>query len=241
MFPFSRFFKAFAVSVGLATTTGALYAQDATTPPRVIVVQGSGQVSMAPDIATLTLGVTTQAQTAQDALTANSTRMTEVMALMTERGIAERDLQTAQFSVQPVYDRSERNETPRIAGYSARNSLLVRVRDLEGLGALLDAAVQQGSNTLSGLSFGMDDPRAARQMAEAEAVRNALSRAENMAEAAGLSLGPVLRIDTTRSSGPRPMMEMGARMASDSMAVPVAAGELDLSAQVEVTLSLQDK
>jgi uncharacterized protein YggE len=207
---------------------------------RVIVISGEGTISAPPDLASLRVGVSTQAATAAAALSENSERMAGLMALIAERGIEARDVQTTDFSVQPVYQHLQDGRPPRLSGYQVRNIVHLRLRDLSVLGNILDALVGEGSNTLSGLSFGLADPETAQREAEAAAVADALERAEAMAAAAGLRLGPVLRIDASNGSArPRPMMEMAAR-AADSMDVPVAAGELSVSAQVRVTVELQD-
>ncbi|MEM9394075.1 MAG: SIMPL domain-containing protein [Pseudomonadota bacterium] len=206
---------------------------------RTILVSGEGVVTASPDIATVRLGVTTQDANAGTALSENSAQMEAVMENLTESGIELRDIQTSDFSVQPVYDRNANGNRSEIVGYSVRNILSVRVRDLDGLGALLDAVVGDGSNTLQGLTFGLSDPDAKQKLAEAAAVTDALSRARGMAEAAGLSLGPVLHIEAVGSAIPRPQAEMAIR-AADSGAVPIARGELAIRAQVRVTVSLAE-
>lgn len=227
-----------AALLSLVTVTAAA-AQDGVAE-RILTVTGQGEVTAAPDMASLQLGVSSEAASAAEALAANSEAMTQVMALLVERGIAERDLQTSNFSVQPVYDRPRDNTVPRLRGYMVRNTLFVRVRDLDALGGILDAVVRDGANTLSGLSFGLSEPEAQQRAAEAAAVADALGRAQVLAEAAGVALGPVLRIDASGGGDtPRPMLEMAAR-SMDSADVPIAAGELAMRAQVRMTFALRD-
>ncbi|WP_425092102.1 SIMPL domain-containing protein [Tropicimonas sp. S265A] len=222
----------FAVAANSQTVSAA---QD-----RTLIVTGTGTVTAAPDMARLQLGVTAQADSAAEALAENSERMAAVMALLTASGIAAKDIQTSNFSVQPVYERRNDGTPPRISGYTVRNMVHIRLRELDNLGALLDAVVNEGTNTLTGLSFGVSDPDPLQREAEALAVKDAMSRAQGMAEAAGQTLGQVLTIDATSGGGgPQPMMEMAARSA-DAMAVPVAAGELTLRARIRMTFALAE-
>jgi uncharacterized protein YggE len=117
--------------------------------PRILVT-GQGSFDIAPDMAVLSLTVTREAETARAALDANSSAMKEVFAAMKAEGIADRDLQTSGFSIQPRYiypsPKSGQREPPRIVGYVVRNSLTVRVRDIENVGAILDKSVTLGVN-----------------------------------------------------------------------------------------------
>ncbi|MEO1733453.1 MAG: SIMPL domain-containing protein, partial [Pseudomonadota bacterium] len=127
----------------------------------------------------------------------------------------------------------------RITGFQASNTLIVRIRDLGGLGAMMDAVLQDGANDFRGLSFGMADPGPHVDAARSDAVADAMRKAQLMAAAAGLRLGPVLSISEGGSGQPRPMMmEMAAARASDAM--PVAPGEVSLSATVSMVFALKD-
>lgn len=209
--------------------------------PAKILVNGQGTAELVPDMAVLQLTVTREADTAREALDANSAAMTQVMKALRDQGIAERDIQTANFAIQPRYvypspkAQGER-EPPRIVGYTVRNGLNVRVRDLTKLGAIMDQSVTLGVNEGGNITFTNDDPSEAVNQARVRAVKDAMSKAKILADAAGVKLGRVLEIaENTYSPGPAPMMraEMMAGRAAD--AVPVAAGES--SYQVTVSLS----
>lgn len=207
---------------------------------RVITTSGRGTIEAVPDMATINLGVTHQARQAGDALARTSDAVREVIAELEAAGIAPRDMQTQGLSLQPVWSRQTATSEapPQITGFVARNALVVRVRDLDGLGSILDTVVQDGANTFNGLEFSMQDPEPAMAQARAEAVEEAMAKAQQLAEAAGVTLGPVQSI--SESGGvPRPvMMEMAsARMSAD---VPVAAGEVSLSAQVSMVFEILD-
>jgi uncharacterized protein len=219
----------------LQGTVGA--AQEATAR---IVATGEGSVSLAPDMAVLSLTVNREADTARSALDANSAAMTEVIAAMEKEGIAARDMQTAGFSIQPryVYPKPRGEKPPQIVGYTVRNSLTVKIRDLERLGELLDRSVSLGVNEGGNVRFSNDDPTAALSQARKAAVEDALARIRTMADAAGVGVGSIIAItESSGMSGPRPMMESMA-MARAADAVPIAAGENSYRVAVTVSVAI---
>ena len=228
--------SALALTASLALPLPAL-AEDAMPP--MITVTGTGTVEATPDIATLSIGVTTQGETAAAALSANSAQLDAVMARLTAAGIEARDMQTSNLSLNPNWTGNDSASTtgPTIAGYVASNMLMIRVRQIDGLGAVLDAAVADGANTLNGLSFGLADPAPAMDEARKEAVADARARAELLATAAGVKLGRVISI--SEGSGPSYPMPMF-RADAAAMAVPVAGGELGLSASVTIFYEIAD-
>lgn len=204
-----------------------------------ITVVGEGRVDSAPDMATVMLGVTTEAPTAAEAMAANSAELGRVLARMKEAGIADRDLQTAGLSLNPNWDSSYSGSAPKIRGYVASNQLTVRVRALDTLGGVLDKAVQDGANTFNGLTFGLADPGPVRDEARRRAVADALAKGALYAGAAGVTLGPILSISENNfGGGPQPMYRMDAAMASE--AVPVAQGEVSTTAQVTVVFRIAE-
>lgn len=207
---------------------------------RVITTSGIGTVEAPPDLATIRIGVTHEARIASEALDMTSDSMRRILARLSDQGIEARDMQTSGLSLQPVWSRSANtpNEPRKITGFVARNGLSLRVRNLGDLGAILDTVVQDGANTFEGLSFSIADTDAAMEKARAEAVKTAMRKAQQLAQAAGITLGPIQSISES-GGAPRPvMMEMAtARMASD---VPVATGEVSLSAQVTMVFSIAE-
>lgn len=205
-------------------------------PPRISVT-GTGVVEAVPDMARITLGVVSTARTAAEALAANSRETGAVIAELRGAGIAERDLQTSALSLSPVWSnrRSSNVTPPEITGFEARNLLTVRVRDLPGLGGVLDLVVRSGANRFQGLSFDLQDRGPAEDEARRRAVADGLRKAALYAEAAGVALGPVLSIDEA-GGGPGPMALGTAEMAR--AAVPVAAGELTVRASVRMVFAI---
>lgn len=208
-------------------------------PMRTLSVAGSGEASAAPDQATLTIGVEAEGKTAAEAVRLMTQRMSATLQRLKSGGVAERDVQTADLSVSPRYN-YEGRQTPQVIGYTATNTVSVRVRDLGKAGALIDSAVQDGANTLSGLSFGFADAKPLENKARAAAVADARSKAETLAKAAGVSLGPILRIQDgfAASPEPMPMMRMSAT-AAEAKAVPIAAGESTISATVTLVYEIR--
>lgn len=201
-----------------------------------LTVTGQGEARVAPDLATIQLGVTTQAASAAEAMRQNSTQQTAVIEALTGAGIDQADVQTSGLNLNPLMDYAE-GRAPTVTGYQASNMVSVRVSDVARLGEVLDAIVAAGANEINGISFIRDDARASEDEARRAAVTDARHKAEVLAEAAGLTLGPVLMLrDTPAMEGPRPMM-MEARAASDAK-VPIAPGEVALNAMVEMQFAL---
>lgn len=210
-----------------------------------IHVVGKGQVSVAPDMAVVTMGVTREAKTAREALSANTEAMAAVLSSMQKAGIAERDLQTSNFSIQPRYDYKKRSssgqqEQPIILGYIVRNTLTVRIRDLEAVGDVLDASVSLGVNDGGNLQFTNDDPTDAINQARTKAMKDAIAKAKTLTDAAEVKLGNILEI-TEGNAGGGPVPIARARtmeMSAASAPVPVAAGENTYTISVNVTFEL---
>jgi hypothetical protein len=213
-------------------------AQDQTKPQRTMTISATGTVTAAPDHATIMVGVMTQGASAADALAANTRNMRQVTDLLRTSGIAARDLQTSDFSVQPLYEYKQDGTPPRTTGYQVANTLHIKVRDLATLGAILDQAVQVGSNQINGIQFGVTKADDLLDGARREAVGKALKRAELYALAAGVKLGAVQRIEEQSfAQGPRPIA-YAAKAAADS-AVPIEAGEQALEVAVTMTWAIE--
>jgi hypothetical protein len=210
-------------------------------PLRTISVSGQGKATAPPDMATIHTGVTTVASTASAALAENNQTMEKLFGVLKQHGIASKDIQTTGFHVQPEYKHDRQGVTPpQIVGYRVTNQVQVRVRNLPDLGKVLDALVQAGSNDVSGISFGIDDPTGVLNQARNRAMTDARSRAELYAHAADVRVGKVVTISEQPVAMPRPELAM-ARMAADvASAVPVATGEQEIVTMVHVVFALED-
>ena len=205
---------------------------------RAITVTGQGQVFAEPDMATVNVGVTHQDRDAEEAMLRASRGAAQVIGQLQGLGIEGRDMQTSTVSLSPVWNnRNSSSEPPRITGFVANISVTVRVRDLPILGMVLDAVVSDGANQLGGIQFGFQDPDPLMEQARREAVANGRAKAMVLADAAGVNLGPLQSLSEQGGVRPQPMMmEMAARDAS----VPIAAGELSLSASVSMVYQIAD-
>lgn len=230
-----RFLSAAALS-GLILLPAVALADSHGAAPATIIVTGEGIVAAAPDLATVSLGVTMQGDTAAAAMAAGNTALQAVLERLKAAGIEDRDLQTSNLSLNPNWQSGDGTTAPVIVGYVASNILSVRVRDLDKLGAVLDAVVTDGANTLNGISFGLADPDPVLDEARGEAVADARGRAELLVGAAGVKLGRILSI--AESGGMMPMPAPMFRMEAASDAVPVAGGEVGMSASVTITYEI---
>lgn len=204
-----------------------------------ITVVGHGTVEMVPDMATVSVGVVVEADTGAAAMAQNSTALALVLEQIKAAGIEARDLQTSNLSLSPRWGKSVSSlGRNKIAGFVASNTVTVRVRDLDRLGGVLDAVVQNGANIFHGLSFGLQEPLPAQDAARQDAVADALRKAQLYAGAAGVSLGSVLSIrEASQRSGGPVMMTMQADMVQ-SRAVPVAQGEVSVAASITMVFEI---
>jgi uncharacterized protein YggE len=207
-----------------------------------ISVVGTGEVSIAPDIAMLNLGVVRDGKTAREALTANNGAMSKVLKALKLQGIAAKDIQTSGFNISPRYyypPRKDNHEQkpPTIVGYQVSNNLAVRIRDLTKVGDILDLVVTLGVNTGGNIQFTNDNPKQVLKQAREAAMADAIEKAETLTEAAGVDLGRILDI-SENSRMPRPMPMVKAQFRGEAMmadaAVPVEGGENMYSVTVNV-------
>lgn len=215
--------------------------------PTLLSLSAEGKVSRTPDVATFSAGVVSQGKTASEALRANAADMTRVIAALKRAGVADKDIQTSNLSLNPVYqpqrslpDGTVEPAQPRIIGYQANNSVAVRHRNLADLGKVIDALVAAGANQVNGPNFEVDDPEPAQDQARTTAMAKARARAELYARAAGLRVARIVSI--SESGGwqpPQPVMyRMAAMEAAPAPSSPVQAGELQMSVTVSVQFEL---
>ena len=211
-------------------------------------IAGQGQVTAAPDTAFVTSGVMTEGATAREALDANTAAMTSLMETLKAAGIEARDIQTSGFTVAPNYVYSDTRDAngytlpPKINGYQVSNTVSVRVRKLDDLGAVLDKAVTVGANTINGISFAVEDPTRLYDEARKAAFADARRKAELYAGASGSDLGKIQSINEQQDYGqPQPYLMKTMAMDAASAPVPVSAGELTYAINVNVTWVLEDK
>ena len=217
----------------------ATVASAQTTPPEPpsVMVSGEGVVTAVPDQAWVRIGAESRAKISKDAQARNAEAMTAVQQKMTTLGIPKDAVRTLAIDLQMEYDYANGKQTPR--GYVARNTIEVRVDDFAKLGDVLDAAVGSGATNLHGLRFDVKRRAALEREALQMAVANAMGRAEALAAGAKRSIDRVLRIEESSVSRGGEMPVMAMRMKAEDAGTPVAAGELEIRAQVRLTAALK--
>ncbi len=203
--------------------------------PQIVVI-GTGEVKVEPDMASVLIGVETTAPTTQQALAQNSSQAQAIIDQIRQLDIEARDIQTTGINIYPVYDEKGRE----ITGYTVNNTVQVTIRNLAQAGNLIDSVVQVGANRIYGISFGVSDPERVLAQAREAAIANARARAEQMARASGTSLGRVLFITENLGASPIPIPMMAeARAAVGNVAPPIQPGQQIYSASVQVTFELR--
>lgn len=236
----------------LPATTSTQTQPAASSLPRTITVVGQGSISAAPDIATVVLGVNVSAATVEQAMEDASNRMDKIMAALKKLNIADKDITTSNYSI--YYEEPPRYEMPAVtkgtegtgetpAGvYRVSNMVTVKIRKLDQVGELIDAAVSAGANSLWGVNFDLEDRTELEAKARAKAVENARLRAEELAKLAGVKVGGVVQISEVIGTGGYYPMPSAPRAAAAEMgggAGPISPGELEISYQIQVTFELQ--
>ncbi|MGR3485114.1 MAG: SIMPL domain-containing protein [Paracoccaceae bacterium] len=202
-----------------------------------VSVTGQAEVTATPDMATLSLSVARQAPGAVEATRDMADATAAVLARLRAAGVEPRDIATSGLRLDRRYDHSV-DGPARPVGFEARQSLSVRVRDLDALGPLIDAVVTDGATGLDGIAFGLSDPAEPLARARRAAVADAVARAELYADAAGIALGPIARIaEDGAQPAPQPMMAEMA-FAADARSVPTAPGEATVTARVAITWAI---
>ncbi|MBS1303903.1 SIMPL domain-containing protein [Loktanella sp. SALINAS62] len=225
------------MALGAALAMSLLSTQASAQDAR-ITVQGTGEVAAAPDLARINIGVTHQAETAADAMAAMSADMEQVLSTLSDAGIARTDIQTSGLRLDVIQNYDQASGTSGVTGYRASNDVSVTVNDLDRIGDVLDAVVQSGANQMNGLSFDVGDRETLLNDARRAAVADAMNKAQLYADAAAVPLGSLVSLSETNvSDGPIPMMRMAMDEAS---AVPVAPGQITISASVTMSWDADD-
>ena len=211
---------------------------------RTLTIVGQADVSAVPDLAIVTLGVTSEAESAAGALSANNVAMAGVIETLRAAGIEARDIQTSGLSLSPryVYPQRQGNaEKPRLVGYTASNQVTVRLRDLARLGALLDKVVSAGATDIRGIAFDLQERNRLLDDARRRAVEDARRKAALYADAAGVRLGALMTLSEESMPVPRPVAARSfAAPAAAAPAVPVESGEMTLEVRLRTVWRITD-
>ena len=219
--------------VGLLAGCASPPGQPGAAAPPAITTRGVGTVAGTPDTLTVVLGVTTRAASAADALTDDNARTTALLAVLRTHGVAEKDLRTSGLSIAPTLAADG-----RITGYEVTNEVTATLHDLAGAGALVDAAARSAGDAVrvQRIGFGIADDAQPGARARADAVGQAVTQARQLADAAHVSLGPILSI--TEVTGGQPPVPAAQDSAGAAATIPIEPGTQDVSVTVEVVHAL---
>lgn len=205
-------------------------------------VTGRGRVTYAPDVVVLQLGVEAQALTVSAAQAQARESMAGVLAVLKDKGIAERDIQTTRFSIQPVYEWIELKKKQELTGYRVTNQVRAKIRQVDAAGEVIDAAAGAGGDVvrIEGISFSIDDPSPLQDQARELAVKEAVAKAQQIAAAAGIELGQVIYVNETTPSMPTavPFARMEAAVAAPPP-TQILPGEMEVTVQVQLVYSIK--
>ncbi|MGE5138029.1 MAG: SIMPL domain-containing protein [Rudaea sp.] len=206
----------------------------ATAPTTDIGVTGEGKAFAKPDTAIASVGVDVTASTLASASQDASTRMTAVVDKIKSMGVDEKDIKTVSYNINPITSSPKENETPRITGYHVMNVVEIKIRKIDDVGKIMDAAIAAGANSINSLYFTIDDPSAFEKQARTQAVQDAMAKAQTLADAAKVKLGPIISINEGVS---RPLPVYDRALAAPSAASgigPVQTGQNEISVSVEM-------
>jgi hypothetical protein len=211
-------------------------ADPSTSPDRTVTVSGMGQVSLAPDVADVMIGVMVQKPTVAASQTAAAASMSAALAAIKKDGVADKDIVTTDVSLSPVYDYSSSGAAPRLVAQQFSNTVRVTVRNLNSLAAVVDDAIAAGATTVNSVSFRLDDPTTVQAQARVLAMKDARSKADVLTGAAGTSVKGVATItETTTQPSPIYFASTALDAKAAGVSTPIQTGSTTII--VEVTVS----
>lgn len=224
----------------LMSCSAAFAAPQQETPRPTLSIDGQGTGTAAPDMATVTIGVTTQGKDAAKAQNDNAWVSNQIQAAVRGLGIEEKDIQTRNYSFYPNYstDKDHRNE---VTGYTVNNSVIVVVRDIKLTGKVIDAALNNGANEINSLDFSASDTKAVRKVALLNAIQDARDKADIIAKGLGKRIVGIQNV--SESTGYIETRRFGGNMlmaVAKDAATPIAPGSLSLTANVHIDFILSD-
>ena len=211
--------------------------------PPVLIASGNASVMAVPDQATVRLGIVRQAAVAQTAQEQANTAAQEILNAVQKAGVSANQIQTARLVLTPVYAprAPESRDAPRIVAYNATNTISIRLDNLSIVGAVIDAGLKAGANQLEGVVFGLRNDLPSRQQALRQAVEEARSKAQVMAEAARVGLGEVLEVSEGGVSILDHEPVLAGRVMAAAVAPPVSPGEIEVRASVTIRYRIAGK
>jgi uncharacterized protein YggE len=227
------------MGVLLSACGTAAAAQESENSQRTLTVNGTGRADLTPDIAYISVGVHTEGPDAAQAVTENNVTSQKVAEALEDFGIEPEDIRTTNFSIFP---QQQYDQDGKLTGviYMVDNTVFVTLRDLDQIGEVLDAVVEAGANNINSIQFDVEDKSEVLSEARDDAVEDAQSQADELAKAAGVSLGPVQNISTFSSAVPFPIIggKGGGALAAEA-SVPISPGQMIVTVDVNMIYEIQ--
>lgn len=206
-----------------------------------ITISGEGKVTATPDLAQISLGVQTDGLTVKQVQTMNTQKMNAIIIAVKALGVADKDIQTSNYSIYPKIDWSTGKQI--ITGYSVTQNVTVKVRALDSVGDVLAKAGELGANQIGGINFTIDDPKALQSEARVKAIKDARDKAQQLADQIGLTLVKVVTFSESNGYVPPvyPMANktMDSSAAQSAPSTSIEAGSLDVTSDVSVTFEVR--
>lgn len=236
-------FKKFSILMVIVILAGILSACAGQSNPGQMTpqinVSGKGEVYLVPDIAYVYIGTRSESADVATSLSENIKQAQDIASTLQNLGVDPIDIQTTSFNVYPVQNYGPDGQVTDTK-YVVENTVFVKVRELTRLGELLDAVVRSGANNINGINFDVENREQAEAEARKMAVQDATQKAQELAEAAGVSLGEILSLNVYSSGSPQPVYDAkGGGYAASGAQVPVASGQLLITAEASVTYGLK--
>lgn len=204
---------------------------------KTIQVTGKGEMTIQPDVAYVTVGVTTQASTSQEAQSQNASMMAKIKAALQAKGISQEDLQTIQFSSYPRYEWEKDKNV--LKGYQVEHLLRVTIRDLESIGQLLDAATSAGANQIQNIQFGTEKEMEYEGKVLEKAMDHALKKASVIAGASRSKIKGVVSVTELGTSLPPVVQPYMMEAKSAAPSTSISQGTLIIQAQLQVVYEIE--
>jgi uncharacterized protein YggE len=203
---------------------------------RTLTVSGSGKAYLTPDTAYVNIGVHTEGKNASESVSTNNSQSTKVIDALKSQRIDEKDIQTTNFSIYPQQQYDTQGKPTGEIIYQVDNSVIVTVRDIDKVGQILDAAVKAGANSINNVEFEVADRTKALSDARKAAVKDARTKAEELAGAAGVDLGEIQTLTEYTTGDSTPVYKTGAPapMAAEALSVPIQPGQMVLTVEVNI-------
>jgi len=230
-----------AVLTGCSTQTGGQPIVNVGSQQTGVWVSGEGRVTVVPDLAIVTLGVSAQTATVAESQAQAAVAMDKVMAALKAEGVAEKDIQTQSYNIYQVTRWDDKTQQSIVIGYNVSNTVVAKLREINKAGAIIDSVVAAGGDNIrfNGINFSIDKPEQYNTQARDLAMKDAKTKADQMAKLSGLTLGSVTYI--TESSyvpvSPSPVYKDAAMGAAPSTSI--SAGEMEVVLNVQVAYSIK--